>query len=109
MAVVPKKMGLATANATETTLYTAATAAGEVLSNVIFTNITATAQTISLSVVPTGGSASDGNRVVKNLPLDPYQVVMLESLRIVMASGDFISTLSANATAVTVRATGVTL
>lgn len=107
MAVTPKKMGLAVATTSDATVYTAA--APEVLSNILLTNTTNLAATASVSVVPSGSAAGDGNRIVKNIALDPAGVVLLEGLRIVMAVNDFISIIASAGTSVTYRGTGVTL
>lgn len=107
MAVVPKKMGLAVATTSDATIYTAA--AAEVLSNILLTNTTSSPATVSVSVVPSGGSVQDSNRIAKGIEVPANGVLLLESLRIVMATGDFISVIASAATSITVRGTGVTL
>lgn len=107
MAVTPKKMGLAQATTSDATVYTAA--APEVLTVIYLTNTSASAVTVSVSVVPAAGSASDANRLVKNLDIAANSVVQLTDLGIVMALNDFISIIASAATSITFRGEGVTL
>lgn len=80
-----------TAN-TDTTLYTCPTnvTTTTMLKQIIATNTSASATTISVSLVPTGGSVGTTNRIFSSVTLGANESLLLDVSQ-VMTSGDFLS------------------
>ena len=74
------------------------------------TNYSATAATVSVNLVTSGGSASDDNLIVKAKTLQPSETYTFpELVGQVLASGGFISTIAGTASAINIRASGRTI
>lgn len=95
------------ASTSETTIYTVPGATSAIVKQILLANVTATAATFSVSIVPSGGTAGDGNRIMKDLSLPANSITMLDLMK-VMDTGDFISTKQGTASAITCTASGVT-
>lgn len=107
MAYLPKKLAQsAPANTTETTVYTVGTGLSCIVKQVIVANVTAAAATLDLSLVPSGGTAGDGNRVVKGQSFPANSTTTLDVVQ-VLAAGDFLSLKQGTASALTVTISGV--
>lgn len=94
------------ASTTETTVYTVPVAKNSIVKQIILANVTVSAATISISIVPSGGAAGDGNRIVKNLSLPANSISVLDTMQN-MDTGDFISVQQGTASAVTTTISGV--
>ena len=108
MAVTPKPIITAKqAEVAETTQYTSPTAGrGTILDKFSGTNTTAGAQTITVKIVPFGGSVGAGNTITSVQSIAPSAAYTFpELVGHVLSPGDFISTLS-SALAITIRASG---
>lgn len=106
MAYTPKKMALSNvASTVETTVYTAP-AAGAIVKQIIVANVTATAATISISIVPAAGAAGVTNRIMEQVSLAGNTVTTLD-MTAVMVVNDFISIKQGTASAITSHISGV--
>ncbi len=90
----------------ETTVYTAPALTTTIVTQIVVANVTTTAATTSLSLVPSGGAAGDGNRLYKNLMVPANSITVID-LKQVMATGDFISIQQGTASACTTTISGV--
>lgn len=95
------------ASTSATTIYTTPTSRKTALRNLILANTTAAAATISVSVVPSGGTAGDDNRILKNVSIPANSTTFID-LDVTMNAGDFISIQQGTASAIVTTASGVT-
>lgn len=107
MAVVTKVLIPAkTAENVQTAQYTA-TNVTTIIDKFTATNYSATAATISVNLVTSGGSAGNDNLIVKTKTLQPSETYTFpELVGQVLQSGSFISTLAGTASAINIRASG---
>jgi hypothetical protein len=89
------------------TLYTVPASTDVKVVSIVISNTTATAATITLSVVPTGGSAGATNRIMTAVSVPASGTTVLDS-SIYMNTGDFIAGLQGTASALTVTISGET-
>jgi len=95
-----------TAENTQTTQYTA-TNVTTIIDKFTATNYSATAASISVNLVTSGGSAGNDNLIVKTKTLQPSETYTFpELVGQVLASGGFISTIAGTASAINIRASG---
>lgn len=95
-----------TAEAAQTTQYTA-TGVTTIIDKFTATNYSASAATISVNLVTTGGAAGNVNVITKTKTLQVNEVYTFpEIVGQVLNPGDFISTLAGTATAINIRASG---
>lgn len=100
--LVPAK----TAENTQTTQYTA-TNVTAIVDKFTATNYSATAASISVNLVTSGGSAGNDNLITKTKTLQPSEVYTFpELIGQVLASGGFISTLASAASSINIRVSG---
>ncbi len=100
--IIPAKQ----AEATQTTQYTALNVRC-VIDKFTITNTTGNNVTISVNIVPSGGSAGNDNLVLDSRTIVENETyVCPELVGQVMESGSFISTLAGAATSLTIRASG---
>lgn len=67
------------------------------LTTMFFCNYSASDVTLnSLNLVTSGGSASDTNRVVKDLLIPAGETLTFDTEKIVLSSGDFVSAVSSD-------------
>lgn len=63
---------------------------------------------VDVYVVPYGGTASDGNIIVKQMNVDPTDTIIFETEKLIIADGDYIFAKSQNGTTtVTISYMGV--
>lgn len=105
MPLRPKRLSQHVAGTAETTRYTATGITYAILKEVVIVNTTAGAVAFDLSLVISGGTASDANRLIRNASIDPYTTVIFKFSQ-VLEPGDFISTKAGVATALTVNISG---
>ena len=100
--LIPAKI----AEATQTTQYTA-TNVTTIIDKFTATNYSASAATISVNLVTSGGSAGNDNLVTKTKSLQPSEVYTFpEIVGQILAPSGFISTIAGTATAIKIRASG---
>jgi hypothetical protein len=96
----------AQASTSETTIYTVPASTTTIVKQIIICNTTGSAADYSLSIVPSGGSAGDSNRILKLVSFAANSTTVYD-LSQVMATGGFISILQGTSAAVTVTISGV--
>lgn len=89
------------------TVYTVPGATDVKISSIVVTNTTAAPATLTLSVVPSGGSAGVTNRIVAGLSIGGNATTVIDSI-IYMTAGDFIAALQGTLSALTVTISGET-
>ena len=95
-----------TAEAAQTTQYTA-TGVTTIIDKFTATNYSASAATISVNLVTTGGAAGNVNLITKTKTLQAGEVYTFpEIVGQVLSAGDFISTLAGTASTINIRASG---
>lgn len=95
------------AEATATPQYTAPTGTRSIIDKFTATNISASAATLSVHLIPSGGSVGDGVLIVKTKALAAGECYTFpEIVGHVLAPGDFVVTTASVANAVTIRCSG---
>jgi hypothetical protein len=107
MAYTPIRLYQGQPGTTEATLYTAG-GAGVIIKELLIANTSSSAANISLSLVPSGGSAGSSNRLLSNIAV-PGSGVAVFDLSQVMAAGDFLSGLQATSGALALTISGVAI
>lgn len=92
---------------TVATVYTVPAATDVKITSIVLCNTTGTSANVTLSVVPSAGTAGAGNRIAAALVIDPNSVVTLDT-PIHLTTGDFIAALQGTGSAVTVTISGET-
>lgn len=90
----------------ETTQYTTPSGVRTLLDKFTGTNTTGSAATLTVKLIPSGGSAGASNQIVSKSLAAGECHTFPELVGQVLASGDVISTLAGTATAITIRASG---
>jgi hypothetical protein len=94
------------ASSTQTTEYTAGTL-HTIIDKFTITNTDATAKTISINIVASGGSVATSNKIVSSLSIAAgVTYVSSEMANQVLNNGDFISVIASAASLVVIRASG---
>jgi hypothetical protein len=96
------------AEATETTQYgPVATGVRTIIDKVTATNVTAAPATITLRLVPSGGTPGPSNTITLTKTLAAGEVYPVpEAIGHILGSGEFISTLAGTASAIVLRISG---
>ena len=95
-----------TANNTQSTVYTA-TGVTAIIDKFTATNYSATAATISVNLVTSGGTAGNNDLIVKTKTLQASETYTFpELVGHVLRPGGFISTLAGAASAINIRVSG---
>ena len=102
----PKRFYINQPTTSATTLYTVTAGASQIVKNILLNNTTASDATITLNIVPTGGSASTTNRLLSTYTVKANDTVAIDC-SIVMNSTDFVSGLQGTSGAITVIISGV--
>ncbi len=91
----------------QTTQYTVASGFRTILDKLTATNVTAGAATISVHIVPSGGTAGASNTITLTKALAAGDVYTFpEIVGHVMSGGEFVSTLANTASAIVIRISG---
>lgn len=101
-----KKFYIGQPGTTATTLYTSPASTKAIIKYIKICNTTANDATITISIVPSGGSASASNRIFSTFTIKPYDTVPLDTGD-VLETGDFISALQGTSGAITIMISGV--
>lgn len=102
----PKRLAQAQAAATDTTLYTVPGATSVIVKEIVFCNTTGGAISVWISLVASGGTVGDSNRVINSEVIQPNSTTAFTFAQ-VLATGGFISCKAGAATSVTVTVSGV--
>lgn len=71
------------------------------------TNVTASAATLAINIVASGGSASTSNVILQTKSIAPGECYLCpEIVGQILLTGDFVSTLGGTASAIVIRASG---
>lgn len=106
MANTPKRLYQGQPGTAETTLYTVPASVSTIIKEIILCNTTSTAATISISAVPSGGTAGVANRIIAGFSVAANDTKTVP-LSTVLNTGDFLSALQGTASAITVTTSGV--
>lgn len=106
MAYTPKRLAQFVATASEATYYTVPATKSAIVKNVIVANTSASDRTLSLSIVPSGGSAGNSNRIIPGTNIPAGAVVPFDMTQ-VMNAGDFISAIASAASSLTLTISGM--
>jgi len=90
---------------TEGTLATVGAGKKWTILEIVIANVSVAAATFSLSIVPSGGSAGDANRIYKTVSVEANTTYPIPHF-VVMAEGDFISGLQGTANGITLTING---
>ena len=100
--IIPAKQ----AEASQTTQYTA-TGVKCIIDKFTVTNNSASSATLSVNLIQSGGTAGDGNLILKTRTISPQETYCCpELVGQVLGYDSFISTLAGTASALTIRASG---
>lgn len=102
----PKKLYVGQPGSTATTLYTAPASTSTILKNILLCNTTSTDATITISFVPSGGSAGTTNRVFSAYTVKANDTVAVD-MSSILSTGDFVSALQGTSGAITAYISGV--
>jgi len=89
------------------TLYTVPASTDVKVASIVVSNTTASPATVTLSVVPNGGSAGTTNRIMAATSVGANDTVVLDS-SVYLNAGDFIAGLQGTSAALTVTISGET-
>jgi hypothetical protein len=108
MAVTAKVLIAAkTAENVQTTQYTAPSGVYTIIDKFTATNYSAAAATISVNLIGTGGSAANGNLIVKTKTLQAAETYTFPEITgHILDPGNAISTLASVVSAITIRSSG---
>ncbi len=90
------------------TLYTASTSGGAIVKEIVLCNTSSLTRTVTLYVVPSGGSSDATNEFLAQQVIDPNGTLVL-ALSTVMAIGDTIRGFADLANVVSLRVSGMEL
>jgi hypothetical protein len=91
----------------EGTLYMVPASTNARVTEVVVTNTSASPATISLSAVPSGGSAGAANRLMAGVSIDGNGVTILD-MSVYLGTGDFLSAVQGTPGAITLTISGET-
>lgn len=108
MAYLPKRLYTGQPGTTITTLYTVPASTKVIVKQIVVTNVTATAATFSLHLVPNGASATVANAIAITQTVDPYSSQYFDLNQVLDTVGDTIQALIGTTVAITLAISGVT-
>ncbi len=94
------------ASTTETTVYTVPGSTTTLVKQIVVANVTSSAATLSISIIASGGTAGDTNRIAKDVSMAANSLTAID-LNQVMAAAGFISLKQGTASACTTTISGV--
>lgn len=92
---------------TSATLYTVPAATSVKLASIVVVNTTGAPATVTLEVVPSGGTAGATHRIVSGLSVAANATTVIDSA-VYLSAGDFLAGLQGTAAALTVTISGET-
>lgn len=108
MANAPKSLYTGQPGTTNGTLYTSPASTKTIVKNIIFCNTTASAATITLNAVPSGGSATAANRFISAYSVAAGNTIVID-FSFVLETGDTLQGLQGTSAAITTLISGVTI
>lgn len=90
----------------EVTQFTIASGRTAVVKQFVFTNHTANAATVTVNLVPSGGSASTSNRIIGGLSIGANSTIIV-AVDLPMATSDFIVASSSAAATINLTVSGI--
>lgn len=102
----PTRFYLGHPGTVEGTLYTIPSQKKAIVKEILLTNISGSAATLSLSIVPSGLVAGDDNRILKGYSVPANNFITIP-LSLVLNAGDFLSSLQGTSGAITAAISGV--
>ena len=108
MTVIAKALlGAKYAENSQTTQITSPTGVRTLVDKFTATNVTASAATLSVNVVTSGGAASAANLILDGKSLAAHETYTCpELVGQILNAGDFVSTIAGTASAIVIRASG---
>jgi hypothetical protein len=106
MAITAKRLsGPTTLTASAVTQYTVPGATTARVTELLIANIDTVDRTVTVHFVPSGGSVTNGNKVLNavNIPANTTRQIVLQA---VLATGDFISALASATSAINLMVSG---
>ncbi len=97
----PSQLGTSAA-----TLYTVPGSTTTIVKQIALCNTAAAARTVTIYLVPSGGSSGVANAILYEVPVDAKSTTFV-NLSAVMATGDFIQGLASVASSVTIHSFGI--
>ena len=106
MPLAPKRLAQAMPGTSEATIYTVPDATLTIVKNVLIANTAGEVVSAAMSIVPIGGVAGVGNRIVPSVAIPGNAVVSLDLTQI-MSGGDKLTAVASKAGAVAITASGL--
>ena len=94
-------------NASATTILTASE--NVATTTMIFCNTTASAATLTVYVVPNGGSVDDTTTIIKTLSIIAYDTYVFDTSKLLLSNGDTVKAISNTNNAITATITYVSI
>ena len=95
------------AESSQTTQVTSPTGVRTIVDKFTATNVTASAATLAVNIVESGGAASAANLILDGKTLAAHETYTCPELAgQILNAGDFVSTIAGTATAIVIRASG---
>jgi len=106
--ITPANLCNSTLTASAATYVTASGTSNIVIKSAVFTNTDASARTITVHRVASGGSATTGNRVITAFSLSAGQAYVAPELtNMVLAPGETLQALASSASVVNIQVSGL--
>lgn len=106
--IVPSNLANSTLTASAATYVTAGGTSTIIIKSAVFTNTDASARTITVHRVPSGGSATTGNRVISAFSINAGQAyVAPELVNMVLAPGETLQALASTTSVVNIQVSGL--
>lgn len=108
MSAVPKTLYRGRPSTSVGTLYTSPNTSGRwaIIKNIVLSNLTASSATITLYTVASGGSPSDDNALMKELPVAARSIVVFD-VALPLSEGETLRGLQGTSGAISVTVGGV--
>lgn len=106
MATTPMKLWQGQPSTAAATEYTVPASTTAIIKNIVLCNTTATAATVTLYMVTSGGTPGVANAIVYSYNVNPNDTIVIDG-SFVMGAGDFLAAVQATASAITVTVSGV--
>lgn len=86
-------------NVSATSIYTSTN--NTAITSMVFCNTTASAATLTVYLIPSGGSATDGTTIIKTLSVAGYDTYVFDTSKFILSNGDKVSAISGTLNAIT--------
>jgi ATP-dependent protease ClpP protease subunit len=106
MPYTPARLYIGQPGTSNTTLYTVPSGKKAIIKQILLANTSASSVTITIYLVPSGGTAGAGNMIVSDITVNAKTVVTIDMAQ-VMNAGDFLVGVQSTSGAITVTISGV--